>query len=102
MAKMFDVEIEEVLAVSFDDFNKFLAEKNAEQRCEACGYEGEWYMRTNGASPHLVQTLLFRDPSQLELNFALNCANCGSSRFFNATFVVNELKRMRSAENGEG
>lgn len=87
MAQERDADLDRILAITFDDFNGFLAETNAEQPCEACHSTEEWDVWVDDGVPQLTQAPLFRTPESGVLYFSTMCRTCGNSRLFNAIFV---------------
>lgn len=87
MAQERDAALDQILSISFDEFNGFLAETNAEKPCEACHSTEEWDVWVDDGVPQLTQSSLFRTPENGVLYFCTMCKTCGNTRHFNASFV---------------
>lgn len=86
-----DPEIVAIEAVKFNDFNNYLAEKDAERPCEACGHK-EWCIKTQEDDyPALHFLTNYRKPSTGTLFFSTFCPRCGNTRLFDALEVVAHL-----------
>lgn len=87
---------EEALAIEslkFSDLNKFIMDKDAEKSCEACGYVGEWWIKTDQEDlPSIHYFTSYRQPDKGTLMFSTHCPNCSNTRFFDAVEVLAYLK----------
>ncbi|KIF56207.1 hypothetical protein [Pseudomonas fluorescens] len=92
MAQERDVDVDRILAITFDDFNGFLAETDAEQPCEACNSTEEWDVWVDDGMPQLTQSTLYRTPENGILYFNTMCRSCGNTRLFNAQFVSDYIR----------
>jgi predicted nucleic-acid-binding Zn-ribbon protein len=87
---------EEALAIEslrFSDLNRFIIDKDAEKSCDACGYTGEWWIKTDADDlPSLHYFASYRNPDKGSLMFSMHCPNCSNTRFFDAIEVLAHLK----------
>ncbi|MFJ4117038.1 hypothetical protein ACIPV9_11570 [Pseudomonas psychrophila] len=96
-----DLDVRAIESVRFNDLNRFLADKNAEHPCEACGRSVEWLIKTDDADHPFIHFLTnFRDPDNGNLFFSIMCPNCSNTRFFDAFEVARHLDLI-GGTNGE-
>jgi len=92
-------EVLAVEALTYDELNSYFLSKEAEKPCGACGYSGEWDIKTDGDQPSLLFVPDYRNPSVGTLFFTLTCPNCMNTRLFDALDV---MRILRSAERDNG
>ncbi|MBX9404788.1 hypothetical protein K5E40_03745 [Pseudomonas baetica] len=95
--------IVDALALTWDQFNKYLADKGIDSRpCPSCGAEGKLScMVDEKVKPHIFYQHSYRNPDVVSAYLATRCLNCHVTSFYDAIDVSIEIngKDVESAES---